>query len=223
LPWGTLTEIRDFWLPPNLRRRLGLALSFVGFGLIAGTSGVALIVADTDSDPRKAFALAPAQTPTIATAAAKSNAEEPLLKAVIVREVEDSNGTTREIAARENVKSCPGVADRCGSEAGSNSEAASSLSTPPASAALRSRDDNKGTNVAELHRAASVESAPAAELSATVSSDSAPAAVEAPAPEAPVTKPRKTARQQSGQRHAYQHSSGPRRGRYAQHPFWPFW
>src|ERR1700686_3717578 len=107
LSWGTLTEIRDLWVPPRLRRRLSLMLAFLGFGLIAGTSGVALIVADTDSDPRSAFAFTPVQIPTVATTAPEPNVEGPLPKAVLAREVIDSNGTTREVANREGVKGGP--------------------------------------------------------------------------------------------------------------------
>ena len=53
LMWGTLTEIRDMWVLPSVRQRLGLALFSIGVGLIAGTGGLALIVADQDSDPRR--------------------------------------------------------------------------------------------------------------------------------------------------------------------------
>jgi hypothetical protein len=57
--WGTLTEVRDVWVLPSVRQRLGLALFSMGVGLIAGTGGLALIVADQDSDPRGVFAYAP--------------------------------------------------------------------------------------------------------------------------------------------------------------------
>jgi len=132
-----LTEIRDLWVPPRLRRRLSLMLAFLGFGLIAGTSGVALIVADTDSDPRSAFAFAPVQTPTVATAAPESNVEGPLPKAVLAREVIASNGMTREIANRENVKACPSTSytsdNGCGPGEASNPEMAAPVSNSSAS------------------------------------------------------------------------------------------
>jgi hypothetical protein len=62
LSCGTLTEVRDVWVLPSVRHRLGLALFSMGVGLIAGTGGLALIVADQDSDPRGVFAFAPVQT-----------------------------------------------------------------------------------------------------------------------------------------------------------------
>ena len=52
LPCGTLTEIHDVWVPPSLRQRLGLALFSIGLGLITGTSGIGLIVAENNFDPR---------------------------------------------------------------------------------------------------------------------------------------------------------------------------
>jgi hypothetical protein len=229
--WGLLAEIRDLWVPPPLRRRLSLMLAFLGFGLIAGTSGVALIVADTDSDPRSAFAFTPVQMPTVATTAPEPNVEGPLPKGVLAREVIDSNGTTREVANRENVKACPSTSyasdNRCGSGTASISEVAAPVSNSSASTVVPRGDDSEGTIIAEPP-AASGESTPVLEVSATPPTDAAAAVVEAPAPEASTTKPRKTARQQSGQRHAHQQSSAwfdsrPRRGRYAQHPFWPFW
>src|ERR1700738_3240031 len=135
--WGLLAEIRDLWVPPRLRRRLSLMLAFLGFGLIAGTSGVALIVADTDSDPRSAFAFAPVQTPTVDTAAPESNVEGPLPKAVLAREGFDWAGRTREIANRENVKACPSTSytsdNGCGPGAASNPEMAAPVSNSSAS------------------------------------------------------------------------------------------
>jgi hypothetical protein len=232
LSWGLLAEIRDLWVPPSLRRRLSLMLAFLGFGLIAGTSGVALIVADTDSDPRSAFAFAPLETLNVGAAAPEANVEGPLPKAVLAHEVIDSNGTTREVGNRENVKACPSTAyapdNRCGSGAASISEIAAPVSNSSASTVVPTGDASEGTIIAEPRPAASDESTPVLEVSATPPTDAAAAVVEAPAPEASTTKPRKTARQQSGQRHAHQQSSAwfdsrPRRGRYAQHPFWPFW
>jgi hypothetical protein len=230
--WGLLAEIRDLWVPPPLRRRLSLMLAFLGFGLIAGTSGVALIVADTDSDPRSAFAFTPVQMPTVATTAPEPNVEGPLPKVVIPREVIDSNGTTREVANSENVKACPSRSfasdNRCGSGTASISEIAAPVSNSSALTDVPRGDDSEGTIIAEPQPAASGESTPVLEVRATPPTDATAALVEAPAPESSTTKPRKTARQQSGQRHAHQQSSAwfdsrPRRGRYAQHPFWPFW
>ena len=77
---GTLSEVRDVWVLPSVRQRLGLALFSMGVGLIAGTGGLALIVADQDSDPRGVFAFAPEQTLAVATAAPKSDVEAPPAK-----------------------------------------------------------------------------------------------------------------------------------------------
>jgi hypothetical protein len=210
LPWGTLTETPDLWDPPSLRRYLGLALFFVGFGLIAGTSGLALFVTDNDSDSSRAFAFALVQTQGVATAASKTSAEALVVDTVRAREIRDSEGIAREIAERENLKSCPGtsayeVENRCGS--GASNYVGAPVSSPPA------------LPVAPTDH---VENTPGIEVNATPLTDPAPAVVEAPAPETSAPKEQKTARQQSGHRHAY-HDSRPRRGRYAQQHFWPFW
>ena len=108
MSWGLLAEIRDLWVPPSLRRRLSLMLAFLGFGLIAGTSGVALIVADTDSNPRSAFAFAPLET-LVGAAAPKTSVEVPRVDTVVAREIAEADGAALEIASRENFRSCPGT------------------------------------------------------------------------------------------------------------------
>ena len=45
-----------------MRRKLGLVLAFLVFGLVAGASGLAVFLADLDRDPKHAMALAPAET-----------------------------------------------------------------------------------------------------------------------------------------------------------------
>lgn len=231
--WGTLTEIRGTWEPPSLRQRLGLALFSIGLGLIAGTGGLALIVADNDSDPQRASAFALVQMPSVATLAPKTSAEAPLVDAVLAREIRDSDSISREIAKRANLKSCPGTSayeaeNRCGSSAASNPDMTAPASSPPALAVVPTSDDSHSQVIAEAHPPASVENTPVAEVNATPSADAGPAVVEAPAPEASAAKEPKTARPQSGHRPAYQQSSAwfdsrPRRGRYAQQHFWPFW
>lgn len=197
-------ELRDLWVPPSLRRRLGIALSFVGFGLIAGTSGLTLIVADNDSDPRSAFALAPLEPPSAATAAPNASAEVPVVEAVLPREVTEPDRIARKIANRDTAGPVPDA---------------------PASATAPTAGDTHGPGVAESHPAASVQNPPALVASAPQSTDVVPAVVEATAPAAEplppdpsAVKPQKTARQQTGRR---QQSS--RRGRYAGQHFWPFW
>jgi hypothetical protein len=226
LSCGTLTEIRDVWVPPSLRQRLGLALFSIGLGLIAGTSGIGLIVAESNSDPRGAFAFAPVQTPAVATAAAKPDAEMPPVKTVLAREITDSNAITREIAKRENVKPCRGWShdadNQCLSDPTSNPEPAAPGSNPLVAAVVPTGHVGDRTIVAELHPAASLENTQTVEVSAPLSTDAVPAPVETPTLEPPATQPR----QRSGQRHTYQQSSAlfdfhPRRGR--QQHFWPFW
>ena len=225
MPWGTLTEVRDVWVLPSVRQRLGLALFSIGVGLIASTGGLALIAADQDSDPASAFALAPVQAPPVATVAAKSAPEVPLVQTVLARVVTHANPTAREIA---NIKPCGDLSadDACLPDTKSTREPAALESNSPAAAVLPTGHVSDGTIVTELHLAASRESAPSDEISTTRSTDAALAVVEMPTQELPPTKPRKMERQQSGQRHPYQQSwalfdSHPRRGR--QQRFWPFW
>ena len=222
---GTLSEVRDVWVLPSVRQRLGLALFSMGVGLIAGTGGLALIVADQDSDPRGAFAFAPVP-PAVATAAAKPDAEMPPVKTVLAREITDSNAITREIAKRENVKPCRGWShdadNQCLSDPTSNPEPAAPGSNPLVAAVVRTEHGSDRTIVAELHPAASLENRQTVEAGAPLSTDAVPAPVETPTLEPPATQPR----QRSGQHHTYQQSSAlfdfhPRRGR--QQHFWPFW
>ncbi len=200
--WSTLAELRDFWAP-LLRRRLALALSFLGFGLIAGTSGLTLVVADNESDPRSAYAFAPLERPTATSAAPNASAEVPIVETVVPRQVTEPDRVAREIAA-------------------STPEPAASASDPrlatAANAAQARAGGSPGPVTAQSEQAAPAESTPVVEASGPQSGDSVPAAVEPPTPQTAPVRPRKTARQQSGHRQAYQQ---PRR-RYAQ-PFWPFW
>jgi hypothetical protein len=99
-------------------------------------------------------------------------------------------------------------------------------SNPPAAAVVPTGHVGDRTIDAESHPAASLESAPTIEVSATPSTDAVPAVVETPTLEPPITKPRKAERQQTGQRRPYHQSmawfdSRPRRSR--QQHFWPFW
>jgi hypothetical protein len=226
LMWGTLTEVRDVCVLPSVRQRLGLVLFSMGIGLIAGTGGLALIVADQDSDLRGVFAYAPVQTLAVATAAPKSDVEAPPAKTVLAREVSDPNAITPEIAKRENVKPCRGLSyeadSPCVLEPTSNPELAAPEPNPPVAAVVRTGHGSDRTIVAELHPAASLENTQTAEVGAPPSTDAVPAPVETPTLEPPATHPR----QQRGQRHTYQQSSAlfdfhPRRGR--QQHFWPFW
>jgi translation initiation factor IF-2 len=46
---------------PNVRRKVGLVIIFMIFGLVAGLSGITVFMARPDSDPMQAMALAPAE------------------------------------------------------------------------------------------------------------------------------------------------------------------
>jgi hypothetical protein len=230
LPCGTLTEVRNVWVLPSVRQRLGLALFSISVGLIAGTVGLALMAVDHDSDPRSAFAFAPVQTLTVETAIPNSDAEVPLVKTVLAREVAELNAITREITQRENVKPCRGSSyeadSPCVLEPSSNAEVAAPKPNPPVATVVRTRHDSDRTIVAEQNPAASPGSTPTVEVGATPSTDASPAVAETPTLEPPAAKPRYTERQQNGQRHPSQRSwaffdSRPRRGR--QQHFWPFW
>jgi hypothetical protein len=208
LPWSTSTEIRDLWEPRGFRQR---ALSFFGFGLIAGASGVALIALDSDSGHGSAFEAALVQTPSVTTAA---SAEAPLVHAALAPEIRDLDGVTREIAKRENPTSCPDALlyeaeNRCGSDVASNPENATPVSSP----------SNLGTPtlvsnppLSAVVPTSDVENTPTTEVNATLSTDAGPTGVEVPALKVLATTERKRVRQQ------------PSRGRYAQQRhFWPFW
>jgi hypothetical protein len=63
---------------PNLRRKVGLVVIFVVFGLVAGLSGITVFMARPDSDPMQAMALAPAEALIpLPVATAEAPAAEP--------------------------------------------------------------------------------------------------------------------------------------------------
>jgi hypothetical protein len=59
-----------------VRRKLGLVLAFLVFGLVAGASGLAVFMADLDRDPKHAMALAPAEAPDGATSSISTKTTE---------------------------------------------------------------------------------------------------------------------------------------------------
>jgi hypothetical protein len=232
LPWGNLTDIYDLWVPASLRRRLSLTLAFLGFGFIAGTSGLALIATDNASDPRSAFAFAPLQSASVGAAASTTPAGMPRVETALVRQT--TSQATSQATSSDGVASCAGKsrddADaRCASDAASN---AASKTVPadtvsaPAAAGESTLADSPRPAIANSEPAVPVASTPTPEEDASKPTEVALSVAEAPAPIPAAAKPQKTARQQSGRRHASQQSSAwlephSRRGR-AQH-FWPFW
>jgi hypothetical protein len=97
----------------------------------------------------------------------------PPLKTLLAREIADSNATTREIAKRQNVKACRGwpheADNQCLSDPTSNPEPA--RFNPPVAAVVTTGRVGDRTIDAESHPAASVERAPAIEVSATPLTD----------------------------------------------------
>ena len=179
--WGTLTEIRDTWEPPSLRQRLGLALFSIGLGLIAGTGGLALIVADNDSDPQRAYPHSRLCRCQVLQRLLRSRVRRRRLsKTVLAREIRDSDSISREIAKRANLKSCPGTSayeaeNRCGSSAASNPDMTAPASSPPACRGSPNGDDSHSQVIAEAHPAASVENTPIVEVTPRHQTDAGPA------------------------------------------------
>jgi hypothetical protein len=108
---GLKPEFGYFCPSPNLRRTLSVALAFIIFGLVAGASSLALLVAD-DPDPRSAFAFAPLQSPSREPATLATTAELPAVDAVRVRKITKS---CRRNALSDDDASCDsGVARKPG-------------------------------------------------------------------------------------------------------------
>jgi hypothetical protein len=228
LPWGNLTDIYDLWVPASLRRRLSLTLAFLGFGFIAGTSGLALIATDNASDPRSAFAFAPLQSASVGAAASTTPAGMPRVETALARQ------TTSQATSSDGIASCAGKSGkdadaRCASDPTSNAASKTvpaDTASAPAAALESALADSPRPAIANSEPAIPVASIPTPEEDASKPAEVALSIAEASAPIPAAAKPQKTARQQSGRRHASQQSSAwlephSRRGR-AQH-FWPFW
>jgi hypothetical protein len=189
---GLLPEFAYFCPSSDLRRKLTLAVAFSAFGLVAGASGVALLVAADDSDPRSAFALAspPPPSAAIATPAAEMPAAEtPTAEAVVAQKVAKVEAlSTRQPQVVRAVTAPPATR-----------EAPIGHSSEPAEAAARS-----ATFVANAP--------PLEEGTVTPTDATAPApTAETPPPPTPAATTRKTARHQ-----------GRRGAPYQQFSLWPF-
>jgi hypothetical protein len=100
----------------SVRRKLGLVLAFLVFGLVAGASGLAVFLADVDRDPKHAMALAPAETlhgatSSIATATPEIEAAEAALAQT------PSKAAGRKLPCRESIREnlavdCPSGKER---------------------------------------------------------------------------------------------------------------
>jgi hypothetical protein len=200
---GLLPEFAYFCPSPNLRRKLTLCLAFSAFGLVAGASGVALLVAADDSDPRSAFALAspppPSAETAIATPAAEMPAAEtPTAEAVVAQKVAKVEAAQVEAAKVEAVPTRQPQVVRAVTAPPATREVPIGHSSEPAEAAARS--------------ATFVANAPSPEEGTVTPTDAtAPApAAETPPPPTPAAT-RKTARHQ-----------GRRGAPYQQFSLWPF-
>jgi hypothetical protein len=121
---GLKPEFGYFCPSPNLRRKLSVAIAFTIFGLVAGASSLALLVAD-DPDPRSAFAFAP-QSPSREPETLATTAELPAVDAVRVRKITKS---CRRNALNDDDASCDsGVARKPG--------VVPAVTNPPAAAEL---------------------------------------------------------------------------------------
>jgi hypothetical protein len=221
-------EFGHFFCPsPNLRHKLSLALAFTVLGLVACTSGVALLVADYDPDPRSAFALAPLQSPSRATAAPAATADMPAVDTVLAQKVTKADGIK---SCRRNASNEVGA--NCDTDAAQKPAVVHTVTDPPAAAGIPIGHGN-GPAVGAPEPAVLVASTPALEGGTPASTDAAPPSslvAEAPAPEGSATTPRKAARHQSRRRYPYADSSlwafdhHYRRGGYArQRPWMLFW
>ena len=207
---GLIPEFTHFRSAPNLRRKLTLALAFTAFGLVAGASGIALLVAEDDSDPRSAFALARLPSPAeerAATIATIETPATPVAQAVLPPQV----------AKVETLKPCARGASGtpeadCDSGASRKPEVALAVTAPPAAGDVPSGQSGEPAEaaprpVALVANAPPLEEGIVAPANATVP---APAA-EAVAPARPAATPRRTAHNQARRAHQYQQFS-----------LWPF-
>jgi protein Tex len=201
---GLLPEFAYFCPSPDLRRKLSLAAAFGAFGLVAGASGVALLVAADDSDPGSAFALAspppPSAETAIATPAAEMPAAEtPTAEAVVAQKVAKVEAAQVEAAKVEAVPTRQPPVVRAVTAPPATREVPIGHSSEPVEAAARS-----ATFVANAP--------PLEEGTVTPTDATAPApTAETPPPPTPAATTRKTARHQ-----------GRRGTPYQQFSLWPF-
>jgi hypothetical protein len=205
LPRGLIPEYGHLCPSPNLLHKLRFALVFTVFGLVAGASGVALLVAD-ESDPQGAFTRAPQRSPRLETTAAPM-AGTPALAAFVEQKV----------AKADRIQSCSRhasdeVGDNCDSSAAQRPRTVHAVTNPPATVEI-STDQSSGPPALAPEPVAPVADTPALNASIPESADAAlPSLVAAaPAPATSASKPRKTARHQGNRRYSYHDQ-----------PFWPF-
>jgi hypothetical protein len=203
----------NFFPSPELHRKIGLALAFAAFGLVASASSIVLLTADQESDPRNAFAGAHLPAPAAQAAPMTAAGNIPAAHTVVASKADMA----------EKARSCPhnaadGVGADCASASTRKPDVA--LADPPAAPKTPISHDNVPT-VAAPPSAAFVAGAQTRDESVSDSTDgaAAPLAAAALPPATVAAKPRKTARHAS--RHAYHQMSlwpfeiRPPRGGYA--------
>jgi hypothetical protein len=207
---GLIPEFTHFQAAPNLRRKLTLALAFTAIGLVAGASGVALLVAEDDSDPRSAFALArlPSQAEERATTITTiETPATPVAQAVL----------PSQIAKVEAVKPCARNASGapeadCDSGASRKPEVVLAVTAPPAASDAPRGQSGEPAEAAPRPAALVANAPPLEEGTVAPANATAPVqAAEAVAPARPAATPRRTA-----------HNQARRAPQYQQFSLWPF-
>jgi hypothetical protein len=200
---GLIPEFTHFRAAPNLRRKLTLAVAFTAIGLVAGASGVALLVAEDDSDPRSAFALARLPSPADERATMIATVEVPATP--VAQAVLPPRAATVDTPE-------PCAETDCDSGAGRKPEVVLAVTAPPA-AGDAPRGQSSEPAEAAPRPAALVANAPSLEEgTAAPANATAPApAAEAVAPARPAAAPRRTA-----------HNQARRAPQYQQFSVWPF-
>jgi len=196
---GLLPEFAYFCPSPNLRRKLTLAVAFSAFGLVAGASGVALLMAGDDSDPRSAFALASPPPPNVESATTTAAAEMPAAEAVIAQKV----------AKVEAVNPCANTP--CDPVPTRQPEVVRAVTPSPATREVPVGQSSEPAEAAP-RSATFVANAPPLEGTVTPTDATAPApTAETLPPAPPAAAPRRTA-----------HRQGRRAAPYQQLSLWPF-
>jgi hypothetical protein len=208
---GLIPEFTHFRAAPDLRRKLTLALAFTAFGLVAGASGVALLVAEDDSDPRSAFALARLPSPAEEQATTITTIEmpaTPVAQAVLppqVAKVETLKPCGRSASGAREADCDPGASRK--------PEVVLAVTAPPAAGDAPSGQSSEPAEAAPRPAALVANAPPPLEEGTVVPVNAtAPApAAEAVAPARPAATPRRTA-----------HNQARRAPHYQQYSVWPF-
>jgi protein Tex len=215
---GLLPEFAYFCPSSDLRRKLTLAVAFSALGLVAGASGVALLVAGDDSDPRSAFALAspppPSAETAIATPAAEMPAaESPTAEAVAAQKVAKVEAAKVEAAKVEAAKVEAAKVEAAKVEAlPTRQPQVRAVTAPPATREAPIGHSSEPAEAAARSATFVANAPPLEEGTVTPTDATAPApTAETPPLPTPAATTRKTARHQ-----------GRRGAPYQQFSLWPF-